>query len=117
MARTAIEITQIKPQESILVATQAADPTNGMMFINDGSTVLVVRNTGGDTRTVTIVAVPDEAGRAVNYVATVGDGETKAFGVFRQAWWNQSGVDEGKVYVNFSADSDANLVVQCINYY
>ncbi len=116
MARTAIEITTVVPQESIDLPLQEVDVDNGMMFLNDGSTLLLVTNAGGATRTVTIVAVPDEAGRSVNYVANVADGDTIMFGPFRQAWWNQEGTDVGKVYVNFSAGSDANLVLQCINY-
>lgn len=115
MPRTVIEETNVVPQQSIALTLADADQMNGMMFVNDGYCVLVVRNEGmmGNIE-VTIVAVPDEAGRAVNYVEDVAAGTERIFGPFRPAWWNQTTGNVGYVYVDFDDDTDVKVGV--INY-
>lgn len=114
MPRTVIDATNVEPQESIALTLAAADAMNGMMFLNDGSCTLVVRNAAVGAKQVTIVAVPDEAGRAVNYVKSVTAGTTEIFGPFRQAWWNQTTGNLGYVYVNF--DDATSVTVGVINF-
>lgn len=115
MPRTVITPTNVDPQESETLTLEDADAMNGMMFVNDGSSVLIVKNDDAMlTPTVTIVAVPDEAGRSVNYAKAVAVESTEVFGPFRQAWWNQTTTNLGYVYVNFS--DDTNVSVGLLNY-
>ena len=112
MPRTVIEGTNVDPQESVTLNFADADAMNGMMFLNDGSSVLVVRNENDmDDVEVTIVAVPDEAGRAVDYVETVEAGDEQIFGPLRPAWWNQTVGNVGFVYVDFDDDTDISVGV------
>jgi hypothetical protein len=112
MPRTVIEGTNVDPQESVTLTYADADAMNGMMFSNDGSCVLVVRNEGAmGSIQVTIVAVPDEAGRAVDYVEDVAAGEEEIFGPLRQAWWNQTVGNSGFIYVDFDDDTDVKVGV------
>lgn len=115
MPRTVITATNVVYQESTTLTLEAADSANGMMFVNDGSSVLIVKNDDGAlTPTVTIVAVPDDAGRAVNYTQVMAITSTQVFGPFRNAWWNQTIGNAGFVYVNFT--DDTNVSVGIINY-
>tara|TARA_Y100000114_G_C11738002_1_gene317318 strand:- start:883 stop:1230 length:348 start_codon:yes stop_codon:yes gene_type:complete len=112
MPRTVIEGTNVDPQGSVTLNFADADAPNGMMFLNDGSCVLVVRNEKDmDDVQVTIVAVPDEAGRAVDYVETVEAGDEQIFGFFRPAWWNQTVGNVGFVYVDLDDDTDISVGV------
>jgi hypothetical protein len=112
MARTVITISDINPQESVGLTFEDADAMNGMMFLNDGTCLLVVKNDSAmDAVEVTIVAVPDEAGRAVDYVKEVAAGDTEVFGVYLPAWWNQTFTNSGYVYVDFDVDTDVKVGV------
>lgn len=109
MPRTSIPITTVGFQQGTTHAYTAADSTNGMMFTNDGMTILVVKNASGASINVTVNAVPDEAGRSVNYVQAVGAGAEATIGPLRPAWWNQRNTDTGKVYVDFSASASVSV--------
>lgn len=115
MARTVITPTNVDPQESSTLTLDPADAMNGMMFVNDGTCLLVVVNASAmDPVEVTIVAVPDEAGRAVDYVKSVAAETTEVFGPYLPAWWNQTFTDSGFIYVDFDVDTDVTVGV--INY-
>lgn len=115
MPRTVITVTNLDPQKSVGLTLEDADAMNGMMFVNDGTSALVVKNDGAmDPVQVTIVAVPDEAGRAVNYVKTVDAGTTEVFGYYLPAWWNQTAQNFGYIYVDF--DDDTDIKVGVINF-
>lgn len=110
MPRTSIPITTVGFQQGTEISYTAADSTNGMMFANDGFTVLVVKNASAGAVNVTINAVADEAGRSVNYVQAVTAGKEAIIGPLRPAWWNKrSGTDLGKVYVDFSASASVSV--------
>lgn len=109
MPRTSIPITVNAFQQGTELAYSAADSTNGMMFDNDGFTILVVKNASGSSVNVTINAVTDEAGRSVNYVRSVSAGKEAVIGPFRPGWWNQRTADIGKVYVDFSASASVSV--------
>ncbi len=113
MPRKIIVPTKVNPQKGIRTPFVAADAANGMEFFNNGSTLLLVRNRDNAIETVvTIFAVPDEAGRAVNYTQAVTPNTTGLFGPYKQSWWNQTFVDSG--YVWFSVSSDVNVSVSAI---
>ncbi|MFK7695405.1 hypothetical protein [Paenibacillus sp. HJGM_3] len=109
MPRTAIPIQTNNFQGGANVTLGAADSVNGMQFPNDGDTTLMVRNAGGSAITVTVVSVPDEAGRTGDLALSVTAGGVAIFGPFRPAWWNQSGADAGKVNVNFSSATSVTV--------
>lgn len=109
VARTSIPIQTVPFQKGAAIVYNAVDSGNGMMFENDGNTVLIVQNNGGSPVNVTVRAVPDEAGRSVDHVQAVGAGQVAILGPFRQRWWNQTAQDMGKVYVDFSASASVSV--------
>lgn len=112
MARTAIAIVEVPFQNGIQNITYAAaDQPNGMKFDNDGSTLLLVINTGAGACTVTIRAVADEAGRTVDVVLVVPITTGRAIaGPFRPQWWNQRvAPDVGAVGVDFSTGTGVSV--------
>lgn len=112
MARTAIAITEVGNQGSKNPITYTAgDAANDHAFENTGREVLLVKNGATDVQ-VTVHAVPDEAGREVDIVATVSANTEALFGPFKPAWWNQrSGVDQGKIQVDIDDDTNVELAV------
>lgn len=84
-----------------------ADATNNHEFVNDGKTLLLVRNRNAAGRTATIVSVADPlSGRTGDKVRTVAatTGQSVA-GPFEPRIWNQS---DGKVQVNVSASASSS---------
>ena len=109
MARTSIPVTTVAFQGGTALSYTAADSTNGMMFTNTGDTILVVKNASASPVNVTVQAVPDEAGRSVNYVQAVEAGAEAVIGPLRPKWWNQQSTDIGKVYVDFSTSASVSV--------
>lgn len=105
MARTSIPVEEVPFQGyDSAVTFSGADAANGMMFPNDGRTVLLVRNSDAAAKTVTVVSVADEARRTGDHSISIAAGNTAVIGPLRPGWWNQrSGADGGNVYVDFSA--------------
>lgn len=92
----------------------AADSVNGMMFVNDGRTILVVLNNDVSSKTVTIVSVPDENGRTGDIVLTVPAAVGGFPGVaitdqLPTALFTQQATDPGNVYVTFSAATSVKV--------
>ncbi|GAB6171994.1 hypothetical protein JCM15765_14720 [Paradesulfitobacterium aromaticivorans] len=113
MPRTSIPVQTVPFQGGAAITYAAADTVNGNVFTNDSDTVLIVKNAGAGAITVTVTAVPDEAGRSVNLVHTVNATSDAVIGPLRTGWWNQRGADLGKVYIDFSgAASVAALKIQ-----
>lgn len=113
MARTAIPVTQAPAQGGIANLTfTAADAVNGMMYDNDGLTVVVVKNTGAGACTVTARSVADEAGRTQDLALIVPITTGIGFiAPLRRAWWNQRAADVGKVYLDFSTATGVSVAV------
>lgn len=110
MARTSIAIQEVASQSNIAAVTLGAvDSVNGMMFPNDGQTILLVQNADAAPKTVTVASVADEAGRTGDQVITVAAGKIAIVGPLRQAWWNQRSSDAGNVYVDFSAATSTTV--------
>lgn len=113
MPRKIIVPTQVSAQKGVRLPFVAADAVNGMMFFNNGSTLLLVRNRNEDIDVnVTIIAVPDEAGRAVDYPQTIQPLGTGLFGPYKQSWWNQTFVESG--YIWFDVSTALNVSVSAI---
>jgi hypothetical protein len=96
------------------VTLTAADSANGMMFPNDGKTVLVVINNDVSSKTVTVVSVPDENGRTGDIVLTVpaAVGGFPGIAITDQlptALFSQQTTDAGNVYVTFSAATSVKV--------
>lgn len=113
MARTEIEVEHAPFQGTIQPTDQPADATNGMMFLNDGQTVFIVNNNSSSDVTVTVVSERDEAGRYQDQEIVINN-NSRVFNLMRQFLWNQRASDIGKVYVDFSADTD--VYVQCVKF-
>lgn len=71
MARTQITVQALPINGAAAVTFVSADAANGMFFVNDGDTQVMVRNTDASTHTVTIDSVADSAGRTGDIVTTV----------------------------------------------
>jgi hypothetical protein len=96
------------------VTLTAADSANGMMFLNDGKTVLVVINNDVAAKTVTVVSVPDENGRTGDIVLVVpaAVGGFPGIAITDQlptALFTQQSTDAGNVYVSFSAATNLKV--------
>jgi hypothetical protein len=96
------------------VTLTAADSANGMMFLNDGKTVLVVINNDVAAKTVTVVSVPDENGRTGDIVLVVpaAAGGFPGIAITDQlptALFTQQSTDAGNVYVSFSAATNLKV--------
>jgi hypothetical protein len=96
------------------VTLTAADSANGMMFPNDGRTVLIVVNNDVAAKTVTIVSVPDENGRTGDIVLVVpaAAGGFPGIAITDQlptALFTQQATDPGNVYVTFSAATNLKV--------
>ena len=89
-----------------------------MFFVNDGYTILFVcTGAAAVTGNITIKAVPDNAGRAVDIVSgapapliPILVNQTRAFGPFRPIWWNSGGV------VNLTFSNADNITVSAVSF-
>lgn len=106
MARTAIT-----PQAAGGAVTfGAADATNGMRFVNDGKTVLIVKNASAAAITVTVRSVPCSHGRLGDLIVTVPATTGEAvIGPFAKDLFDQQSTDLGNVYVDFSASASVTV--------
>lgn len=94
--------------------TWEAAHVDGNMFINDGKAVLLVRNDSGGAITVTVQTpqIVDGDLAVGERVITVNASTYKAIGFLNPNVYNQaSGVDAGKVYIDFSAQASITFAV------
>jgi hypothetical protein len=83
MPRTALAATQASRAGTVLPAATAGDVTNGNSVTNDGRVVLIVKNTGASSRTITFQTARTVDGlTAPTRVETIPAGETQVFGPF-----------------------------------
>jgi hypothetical protein len=121
MPRTALAVQEITPFTGLAsIVFTAADSANGMMFPNDGRTLLFVRNNDVAAKTVTIVSVPDDALRTgdiplVVPAAAAGLQAVAMSNPLRPGLFNQRTTDVGNVYVNFSAATNLTVAAVRIN--
>ncbi len=106
MARVTVPLQTLDPEDSVVLSYTAADATNDHAFTNTGRVLLLVKNAGGSSVTVTIVSTPDARGRTGDEVRAVAAATDALFGPFPRQGWNQS--DES-VHVDLSADTSVQL--------
>lgn len=109
MARTNLtKTTQPNPYStsgSVLTLT-AADAANGNQFTASGRDLVIARNSGASSHTVTISSTADPYGRTGDVNAqSVAAGAVRIFGPLPADGWRQT---DGKIYV--SADSAEVLI-------
>ena len=110
MARTELTVQEINFQKGEAIVGIAGDAANNHVFVNDGKTLLYVKNAGGGAVLVTIVSVKDSLGRLQDEVLSVAAGEEAIFAPTRKGGWSQkSGVDQGKTLVDIDVDTSVTL--------
>ena len=83
MPRTNIAATQATRSGAVLPAATAGDVTNGNSTPNDGRVVLIIKNTGASSRTVTFATnVSVDGLTAPVRSESIPAGETQVFGPF-----------------------------------
>ena len=114
MARTNIPITELPFSGITQLSWTAGDATNDHVFINDGNTIIIVKNGGGGAVQVTVVEQPEPLlGRssATGTQLSVDAGEEAVIGPLAAAGYNiKSGDDVGKVYIDLDVDASVELV-------
>lgn len=106
MPRTNIAATQASRSGTVLPAATAGDVVNGNSTANDGRVVLIVKNTGASSRTITFTTIVSVDGLTAPVRSeSIPAGETQVFGPF-------SPNDYGPV-LGFNADN-AELTVNVI---
>ena len=90
-----------------------AAPADGNSFRNSGRQFILVKNADSSPHTVTFQTPGEVGGLALENPATaIAAGATVLFGPFRPLQYNQtSGVDLGKVYVDYSAVTSMTVEV------
>lgn len=84
------------------VTFTAADTVNGNQYLATGRELVIARNTGGSTYSLTIQGSPDPYNRSSVAVKNIASGETAVFGPFPNLGWQQS---DGYVYLDASSSS------------
>ncbi len=107
MARTVIALQDIPSEGHIAdITMSAADAANNHELANNGKVLLLVDNADASPHQVTIVSVPDFAGRTQDIVQSIVAGDIAIFGPFKPAWWNQPG---GILHVDLDTDTAVTL--------
>lgn len=108
MARTALTV-QVIPRHGKAIdelTFTAADATNDHEFVNDGQTLLLVKNQHSSAQAVTIVSVADPFGREEDTTMSVDAGNVDPkvgiAGPFSPSLFNQAG---GLVHVDITDDT------------
>lgn len=118
MARTTIPTQEIAFEANAAITYNAADQANGMKFVADGRTVLVVKNTSGSGRTITITDVPDSNGRlapSAKKSISVATATERWIGPLPFEGWAQgSGADQGTVQVD--VDNGTGVTIGCVRF-
>jgi hypothetical protein len=93
--------------DGVELTNTSGDAANNHEFVNDGRTVLIVKNGGGAAVTVDIIAVACSHGRVGDISKSVGVGLDFQFGPLPAGEWNQT---NGKVNVDISVDASVELI-------
>lgn len=104
MPRTTIAV-QSPTDAGILLVRTNGDATNNHDFINNGSTLLVVKNGGASSINVTLRFATDKFGRTGTRVVSVAATEEKILGPFLPELYNQ----DGKLQFDLSAATSVTV--------
>lgn len=85
----------------------ACDNTNGNFYYFKGREIIVVKNDGGSSATLTVQGRPDQMGRTEDCVLTLAAGAAGTLGPFQLVGWR---TDDGKIEFD-STSSDLKVVV------
>lgn len=114
--RTAIAVQEVASNNAAQLNEAAVDAANGMIFPNDGRTVLVVRNAGASALSITLKGVACSHGRAADVVvAALAAGRVYLSTYLETGLFSQkAGADSGQVYVDFAGADAANAKVSAV---
>ncbi len=93
MPRTSLTKTPLAgsyPGNSVTPTFAPADAMNGNQFIATGKELLLVKNVGATTRSITLNSASDTFGREADITETIAAGVLKAFGPFQLNGWAQA---------------------------
>ena len=102
MARTQIPVQTITKNTAAAAAFMDADGSNGMYFVNDGKTELLVQNGGGSSCTVTVHSVADPYGRTGDLTPAVAAGALLSVPEMDAILFNQQLGGASVVEIDFS---------------
>lgn len=109
MSQTALTVQKPGLTAAALTAA-AADGVNGNFFINNGRTLLIIKNGGASSITATVTSVPDPYNRTGDVTVTVAAGAEMVVGPFEQTLFNQaSGVTAGGVQLSYSGATSVTV--------
>lgn len=109
MARTNIPVQQMLShgEGDTDVQFTAGDDTDKHSFINDGTVLLLMKNTAGAPKTADIISVANRHGRTGDQTLTCpANTGISIAGPFPKSVWNQSG---GVVHVDLTDDTDISF--------
>jgi hypothetical protein len=110
MARTLLNAQ--KTSKAGLNAAYQAAIADGHMFANDGRQLLHVKNSDVADRTLTFPTPATQDGLAIaDQAVTVPAGGEQFIGPFPGRTFNQSGVDAGRVHIDYSAVTGVTVAV------
>lgn len=110
MARTTITKTQAVGgyiYSGVSLNLQAGDAANGNQFAMVGGEFIILQNSGGTPRVVTLSSVADAYGRTKDISETLAAGAFAVYGPFLPAGWKQT---DGNFYLNV-AHADVKIAV------
>ena len=104
--------TQVISKTGIIPTYAAAVITDGNKFVNTGKEFIHVVNASGGSINVTVPTPAQVAGLDIeDKVVAIGAGVDTMIGPFEPGYYNQSGGDKGKTYVEFSAVTSVTIAV------
>lgn len=92
MPRTSLTKTVLAgsyPGTSVTPTFSAADVTNGNQFVATGKEMLLVRNVGATSRSITLNSASDAYAREADVTEAIAAGAYKVFGPFQLYGWAQ----------------------------
>lgn len=111
MARVAIAVQDLAANAGATITLAAADATDNMKFLNDGETILIIKNAGAGAVSVTVVSVAEpQFGRTGNIILSVAAAAEGIFNRLAPIGYNQkSGADQDNVQVDFDIDTSVTV--------
>lgn len=96
--RTELAVQDIQAYAGAVPVFVAGDDVNGMQFINDGRTILLVKAGVAGAGDVTVLGIQDSSRRVGDTVLTLENDDDGYIGAFPLELYGQAG---GKVFIDF----------------